>query len=174
MVEDMLGGPIEVFSTCPPIRGEGGAYLQKVADVARWSEQSGCRGMLVYADNSLLDPWLVSQAIVENTEALCPLVAVQPVYMHPYTVAKLVATLGFLYCRRLYLNMVAGGFKNDLHALNDPTPHDQRYERLVEYTMVIKQLLIGTGPVTFEGRFYKVDKLKMVPPLSPDLLPGIT
>src|SRR5713101_6031788 len=67
MGEDMLGGPIEVFSACPPIRGEGGAYLQKVADVARWSEQSGCRGMLVYADNSLLDPWLVSQAIVENT-----------------------------------------------------------------------------------------------------------
>ena len=30
MVEDMLRGPVEVFSTCPPIRGEGGAYLQKV------------------------------------------------------------------------------------------------------------------------------------------------
>ena len=74
----MLGGPVEVFSTCPPIRDEGGAYLQKVADAARWSEQAGCRGMLVYADNSQLDAWLVSQTIVENTQALSPLVAVQP------------------------------------------------------------------------------------------------
>ena len=107
MVEDMLGGPVEVFSTCPPIRGEGGAYLQKVADAARWSEQAGCRGMLVYADNSQLDAWLVSQTIVENTQALSPLVAVQPAYMHPYTVAKMVTSLGYLYRRRVYLNMVA-------------------------------------------------------------------
>jgi alkanesulfonate monooxygenase len=173
MGEDMLGGPIEVFSTCPPIRGEGGAYLQKVADVARWSEQSGCRGMLVYADNSLLDPWLVSQAIVENTEALCPLVAVQPVYMHPYTVAKMVTSLGHLYRRRIYLNMVAGGFKNDLVALNDTTPHDKRYERLVEYTMIIRRLLEGASAVTCQGEFYAVDKLRLTPPLAADLFPGI-
>jgi len=166
---------IQVFSTCPASTGSNReTYVARVVKVAQWSERAGCKGILVYTDNSLVDAWLVSQLIIQHTETLCPLVAVQPVYMHPYTVAKLVATLGFLYCRRLYLNMVAGGFKNDLHALNDPTPHDQRYERLVEYTMVIKQLLIGTGPVTFDGRFYKVDKLKMVPPLSPDLLPGFT
>ena len=68
-----------------------------------------------------MDPWLVSQMVVQNTERLCPLVAVQPIYMHPYTVAKMVATLAYLYGRRLYLNMVAGGFKNDLQALDDPT-----------------------------------------------------
>src|SRR6266478_1709651 len=129
MIEDMLRGPVEVFSTCPPIRGEGGAYLQKVADAARWSEQAGCRGMLVYADNSQLDAWLVSQTIVENTQALSPLVAVQPAYMHPYTVAKMVTSIGCLYRRRVYLNMVAGGFKNDLAALNDTTPHDKRDRR---------------------------------------------
>ena len=166
---------IHIFSTCPASTGfDRETYVAQVVKVAQWSERAGCEGILVYTDNSLVDPWLVSQIITQHTETLCPLVAVQPVYMHPYTVAKLVATLGFLYRRRLYLNMVAGGFKNDLNALNDPTPHDQRYERLVEYTMVIKQLLAGTGPVTFDGRFYKVDKLKMVPPLSPDLLPGIT
>src|SRR5258705_13800777 len=93
--EEMLGEQEEVFSTCPPIRGEGGAYLQKVADAARWSEQAGCRGMLVYADNSQLDAWLVSQTIVENTQALSPLVAVQPAYIHPYTVAKMVTSLGY-------------------------------------------------------------------------------
>src|SRR6266566_45090 len=68
-------------------------------------------------------------------------------------VAKMVASLGFLHGRRLYLNMVAGGFKNDLESLNDPTPHDERYARLVEYTTLIMQLLGSTRPVTLDGRY---------------------
>src|SRR5436309_6499042 len=171
----MLDAGIEIFSTCPQSSGaDPTAYVRNVVDVARWSEQAGCRGILVYTDNSLVDPWLVSQIIIQQTESLCPLVAVQPAYMHPYAVAKMVTSFGYLHGRRLYLNMVAGGFKNDLTALNDTTPHDQRYERLIEYTMVIKQLLAGTSPVTFDGQFYKAAKLKMVPPLSADLFPGIT
>ena len=58
--------------------------------------------------------------------------------MHPFTVAKTIASIGCLYGRQMYLNMVAGGFKNDLNALNDTTPHDKRYERLAEYTTIIK------------------------------------
>ena len=165
---------IEVFSTCPYSSAvERERFLPYVMDVARWSEQAGCRGILVYTDNSTVDPWLVSQIIIQSTEALCPLVAVQPVYMHPYSVAKMVASVGHLYGRRIYLNMVAGGFKNDLEALNDMTPHDRRYDRLIEYTAVIKELLASPLGVSYEGEFYKVDKLKMTPPLSPDLSPGI-
>ncbi len=166
--------PVEVFSTClnssasTPER-----YLKDVANVARWSEQNGCRGILIYTDNALVDPWLVSQVIIEHTEALCPLVAVQPAYMHPYTVAKMVASLGFLFGRQVYLNMVAGGFKNDLLELNDTTPHDMRYARLIEYTKIIRSLLDGSAPITFCGDFYKVDKLRMPPPLPPHLFPGI-
>jgi alkanesulfonate monooxygenase len=72
----------------------------------------------------------------------------------------------------VYLNMVAGGFKNDLEALNDPTPHDRRYDRLVEYTLVIQKLLAG-GPVDFEGDFYRVRNLVLKPPLPPELMPGV-
>lgn len=165
---------VEVFSTCPNSNGAtSGSYLNRVAEVARWSEQNGCRGILVYTDNSLVDPWLISQTIIENSVSLCPLVAVQPIYMHPYTVAKMVASFGFLYGRQIYLNMVAGGFKNDLTALNDATPHDKRYERLIEYTSIIRQLLSGPAPVSFSGEFYKVDKLRMIPSLGLRLFPGI-
>ena len=73
----------------------------------------------------------------------------------------------------MYLNMVAGGFKNDLTALNDTTPHDSRYERLAEYTLIIRQLLESDRPVTFRGDFYQVENLKMTPPLAPELFPGI-
>jgi alkanesulfonate monooxygenase len=165
---------IEIFSTCPPIGSNPGVeYSKAVADAARWSEKWGCTGMLVYTDNSQVDPWLVSQLIVQGTQHLAPLVAVQPVYMHPYTVAKMVSSLGVLYGRRIYLNLVAGGFKNDLAALNDPTPHDERYDRLVEYATIIKGLLADDESISFQGKFYRVDKLKMTPPLPKALFPGV-
>ncbi len=175
MISRDSNGTIEIFSTCPPSSTvDARTYVQQVRDVARWSEEAGCRGILVYTDNSLVDPWLVSQIVIESTHALCPLVAVQPVYMHPYSVAKMVASLGHLYGRRVYLNMVAGGFKNDLAALNDPTPHDRRYERLVEYTTVIQRLLSTESPVTLAGECYRVQNLRMTPALSRELFPGIT
>lgn len=167
-------GPVELFSTCPQSGvGDCQAYTKRVADVAEWSEKFGCTGILVYTDNSLVDPWLLSQIILEHTRHLQPLVAVQPAYMHPYTVAKMVASFGYLYGRRLSLNMVAGGFKNDLTALNDNTPHDSRYARLIEYTSIIKELLASAAPVSYAGRFYTVTNLKMTPPLPPELCPTI-
>jgi alkanesulfonate monooxygenase len=165
---------LKIFSTCPQSADESAdSYVRRVADVARWSEDAGCEGILVYTDNRLVDPWLTAQVILSHTERLCPLVAVQPIYMHPYTAAKMVATLGFMHGRRLWLNMLAGGFRNDLLALNDPTPHDERYERTVEYTLIIKELLAGAGPVTYDGRYYQVSNLRMSPPLADDLYPGV-
>ena len=165
---------VEVFSTCPQSKDvDRSEYLQRVADVARWSDEAGYRGILVYTDNGIVDPWLVSQLILQSTEQLCPLVAIQPIYMHPYTAAKMVSTLAFLHERRIFLNMLAGGFKNDLIALNDETPHDDRYVRTVEYTQIMKGLLSGPEPVTFEGKYYKVTNLKMTPPLPAELFPGI-
>lgn len=174
-----MTGPIrdarlKVFATCPAsYTAARDTYLAQVVDAARWSEAAGCEGILVYTDNGLVDPWVVSQVILTHTERLCPLVAVQPVYMHPYAVAKIVASFGFLYGRRLYLNMVAGGFKHDLNALNDPTPHDERYTRLVEYTSVILKLLSTRGTMSYQGRYYTLTNIRLAPPLAPELLPGV-
>jgi alkanesulfonate monooxygenase len=85
----------------------------------------------------------------------------------------MVSTFGHLYQRRIYLNLVAGGFKNDLTALNDTTPHDERYNRLIEYTTIIRMLLSSPDPVTFTGKYYKVQGLRMTPPLDPELFPGL-
>ncbi len=170
----MAARTISVFSTCPQSKHESPRdYLNRAAAVAQWSERFGCRGILVYTDNGLVDPWLVSQHILQSTSEICPLVAVQPVYMHPYTVAKMVASMAFLHGRRLYLNMLAGGFRNDLVALGDSTPHDDRYARLTEYTRIIRDLLSSERGVTFEGTYYQVHNLKMTPPLPADLFPGI-
>jgi len=83
------------------------------------------------------------------------------------------SSLAHLHDRRVYLNMVAGGFTSDLKALHDTTPHDLRYERLTEYTTIIHRLLASPSPLSFEGQFYRVENLKLAPPIPPELFPGI-
>lgn len=164
---------LRVFSTCPPSRdADPDSYAGTVRRVAELSDDAGYEGILVYTDNGLADPWLVASEILGSTERLAPLVALQPVYMHPFAAAKMVSTLSLLHERRIWLNLVAGGFKNDLIALNDPTPHDERYDRLVEYAGIMTALLRGET-VTFEGRYYEVRGLKLLPALPEDRFPGI-
>src|SRR5258708_15581773 len=129
---------VEIFSTFPPIGNTPSVeYSKAAADAARWSEKWGCTGILVYTDNSQVDPWLVSQIIVQDTKHLSPLIAVQPVYMHPYTVAKMVCSLGVLYGRRMFLSLVAGGFKNGVVAPNKPTPPHELHERSVALAHIL-------------------------------------
>lgn len=164
---------LDVFSTCPPSAGfDRAKYLDHVIKISRWSDQFGCKGMLVYTDNSLVDPWLLAQIVILNTQRLSPLVAVQPIYTLPYTAAKNIATIAHLHGRRLFVNMLAGGFKNDLVALGDDTPHDDRYVRMVEFTRIMRALCESPDPVTFEGKYYNVKGLKLTPPVPQDLVPG--
>src|SRR5256885_3752558 len=166
-------GVPELFSTCQQSKNlPADVYRRRVAEVAEWSDRSGYRGIFVYTDNQLVDPWLVAQVVIESTEQLCPLIAVQPVYMHPYTVANMVSSFAHIYGRRIFLNMVAGGFRNDLLALGDPTEHAERYARVVEYTQLVKRLLHGER-VSSSGRYYTVEKLSLTPALPPELFPGI-
>ena len=165
---------LELFSTAPQsLDYTADLFLPRLAEVARWSEEAGCTGILIYSDNSIVDPWLAGQFIIERTNQLSPLVAVQPAYMHPFAAAKMVASLSYLHKRRLSLNMIAGGFRNDLLALCDETPHDQRYARLTEYTLIIKGLLAGQRPFTFSGRYYTVKNLVLKPALAPELFPRV-
>jgi alkanesulfonate monooxygenase len=162
---------LRVIGGCP--RGEASSpyarsYLERVAEVSRWADDAGWEAILVYTDNLLVDPWIVSQAIIQNTKRLRPLVAVQPVYMHPYAVAKMVTSFAMLYGRPVYLNFVAGGFKRDLDALNDVTPHDLRYRRIIEYASIIRTLL-DNRIATFDGAFYKTRGLSLTPQCPPDM-----
>jgi len=165
---------VELFSTAPQSADyEADRFTTRLAQVARWSEEAGCTGMLIYSDNSLVDPWLAAQFVMERTNQLSPLVALQPAYMHPFSAAKMVASLSYLYGRRISLNMIAGGFRNDLLALCDETPHDQRYNRLTEYTLIIKGLFAQQRPFSFSGKYYRVNNLMLRPALAPELFPRL-
>ena len=164
---------MKVFTTAPPsVRFDPRSYLDRIAETARWHERSGISGMLIYTDNSLIDPWTVAQATLERTERFVPLVAVQPLYMHPMAAARKVSSLGILYGRRVALNMVTGGFVRDLAQLGDQTEHDMRYDRLTEYTSIMMALLRGET-ATFGGTYYQVEGLGLSPALHPGLIPEL-
>lgn len=164
---------MRLLTTAPPsVRYEPREYLETAVQLAQWNEAAGIEGMLIYTDNSLIDPWTVAQAVLEQTSTFIPLVATQPLYMSPLAAARKVSSLAFLYGRRIALNMVAGGFMKDLKQLGDCLDHDARYDRLIEYTQILTSLL-GGETVTFSGQYYKVDGLSLSPEMDSDLIPDI-
>ncbi|MEX0608707.1 MAG: LLM class flavin-dependent oxidoreductase [Balneolaceae bacterium] len=162
----------ELFTTTPQsVNFNEPTFADEVRKIAVQSEKNGYKGTLIYSDNRLADPWELTGFILAETTTLLPMIALQPAYMHPYTVAKKIATYGLLYGRQISLNLIAGGFKRDLEALGDHTEHDKRYQRLIEYTEIIQLLLQSKKAVSYEGEFYSINRLKLQPELPPELQP---
>ncbi len=165
---------ITLYSTCPSSNDRTAEqFRRQVRDVSRWSESHGCRGLLIYTDNTLVDPWSTAQFIIDGTEHLVPMVAVQPLYLHPFSVARMIGTIGHLYGRGVDLNLVTGGFAAHLRALGDGLDHDERYDRLVEYGGLVRSLLHAERPVTHQGEHYRLAAAATSPALPTHLLPEI-
>ncbi|WP_435821193.1 LLM class flavin-dependent oxidoreductase [Micromonospora lupini] len=139
--------------------------------MARWTDASGWRGLLVFTDNNAVDPWAVAQFMIERTERMVPLVAAQPPYLHPYTAARTISSIGFMYGRQVDLNLVTGGNRHHLRAVGCRLDHDERYERLIEYATIIRRLLAATEPLDHRGRHYEMTGAYVNPPLPPELAP---
>lgn len=151
----------------------GSWNVLQTRDIAGWSEECGFRGMLLYTDNRTPDAWVLGQDVLVRTTRLSPLIAVQPVYMHPFATAQKIHALISLYGRAIDINLVAGGFQLDLAGLNDRAGHDDRYERLAEYGLIVMKLLTGEN-VTFKGRFYSLNGVRLSSGIPIDLRPHIT
>jgi len=162
-----------IFSVSPrPRDGAPQQYWSRMRDTIDWSESYGCTGMLIFvANDSAIDPWVMAQSALARTRRFCPLVAVNPVYMHPFTAAKMIFSLTWLYERRVYLNLVAGAALSHLDALNEHLSSEERYARLAEYVRIVMDLLTSRRPVTFKGTFYAVNNLQLPCGVPPSLLP---
>jgi alkanesulfonate monooxygenase len=163
---------IEVFTISPRTTNQV-LYWKDIQAVARLSQKYDCTGVLIFTGNDVyVDPWIVAHQVMNETETLCPLVAVNPVYMHPFTAAKMISSLAYLYKRKVYLNLVTGTALSYLEALGDGLSHDERYDRLQEYVQIISLLLRGPGLVSFAGKHYQVSDLLLLPAVPESLFPG--
>ncbi|NSL87201.1 LLM class flavin-dependent oxidoreductase [Chitinophaga sp. Mgbs1] len=141
-----------------------------IADFVQATREHGYSGLLLFeANRSNLDPWITGQHVMMN--GMVPFIAINPVYMHPFAAARKIAALSRLYQNRIFINFITGTSDSDLLNLNDRTPHDERYDRLSEYILIMDHLMRSAVPLTFEGKYYQVSNLLLSAKPAPERYP---
>lgn len=167
---DLPDRTIDVFTISPRTTDES-LYWKNIKNTIKLSEEHNYSGNLIFTGNDIyVDTWLVANTVFSDTKTLSPLVAVNPIYMHPFSAAKMISSFAYIFGRKTFVNCVTGTSKNDLVALDDSIEHDNRYDRLREYIEVVKLLLKGE-PVSFTGNYYKIQDLQLLPKIPDDLFP---
>ena len=87
-----MGTPCRIFAVSP--RADNAkSYWAGTLKSAELSEKYGLTGVLLFNGNdTYLETWVVAEELLRRTKSISPLVAVNPVYMHPFTVAKIIAS----------------------------------------------------------------------------------
>lgn len=135
------------------------------------SEAETFDGILLPDSNAgNLTPWFFADQVYHHSSSLHPFIAVNPVYVHPFYLAKQVANLSLYYDRRVYLNYITGTGLFEAQTLGNTLPHDQKYTRLKEYLSIVNRLLQG-DTVTCRGEHYTVTNLSLPHALPAHLLP---
>lgn len=169
---ELAQGAVELFTVSPRTPDEA-LYWKNIETVMRLSDRYGYTGLLIFTGNDvIIEPWVVAQRVLAETKQLSPLVAINPIYMHPFTAAKFVSSFAHLYGRRTYINLITGAALSYQQAMNDLLGHDERYERLREYAEVMTRLLAEPA-VTHEGKYYRVSNLQLLPRTPQGLQPGL-
>ncbi|MCP9890885.1 LLM class flavin-dependent oxidoreductase [Cyanobium sp. Aljojuca 7D2] len=148
-------------------------YWKNIKNVVDWTEKYGYTGVLLFEGNdTFISPWVAAQEALARTKRVSPLIAVNPIYMHPFSAAKLVSSYAQIYKRRIYLNMITGTALNYLHSMDDKMSHDDRYRRIEEYIEIMKRLLSSTAPVSYSGDYYNVSELQLLPGINTEFMPS--
>jgi alkanesulfonate monooxygenase len=165
---------LQLYGTAPPSDGRTPAqFRERVLEVAQWTDASSFRGLLIFTDHYSVDQWAAAQFMIERTERVVPLVAAQPAYMHPYTAARMVSSLSFMYGRPVDLNLVVGSNPHHLSAVGSRLDHDQRYDQLAEFGNIMIQLLTDPDPMTHAGDYYDFPEALLMPSLPAELRPTV-
>ncbi|MDE1476888.1 LLM class flavin-dependent oxidoreductase [Xenorhabdus bovienii] len=141
-------------------------YMNSLKLLAQQSDRLGFTGMLFFVGNETpTEPWLTAGHIAASTRSLSPFIALNPVYMHPFSAARTIATLSYLYQRRVFINFIAGTSIAGHEALGEAElDHQSRYVRLKEYAICVRDLLASRRPCNFNGHYYQLKNLQL--PLS--------
>jgi alkanesulfonate monooxygenase len=144
--------------------------IEYLAQVARSAEQLGFDGVLTPTGTWCEDAWLVTAALIRETERLKFLVAFRPGLTSPTLAAQMAATYQRISRGRLLLNVVTGGQADEQRRFGDHLPHDERYARTGEFLDIVRGAWSGR-PHDFRGRHYQVDGATVMIPPAP--VPGV-
>ncbi len=138
----------------------------------KYCDEKGVPGMLISTSaGDFYDPWVMAQYFLQSTRNTSPIIAINPVYIHPFAAARMVVTLSELYNRKIYLNFVIGSNLTDLRMLGDALSHDDRYARMDEFITIFDKLLYSRTTFSFEGEYFTVKNVGLMSKLNEELLP---
>ena len=140
--------------------------IEYLAQIARAAEQLGFTGVLTPTGTWCEDAWLVTAALIRETERLKYLVAFRPGLTAPTLAAQMASTYQRISRGRLLLNVVTGGEAAEQRRFGDHLPHDERYARTGEFLEVIRGAWSGR-PYDFDGKYYQVSGATVMSPPEP-------
>jgi len=79
-----------------------------------------------------------------------------PIRYHPAIIAQAFATLAVMYPQRVFLTLGTGEALNDKTATGAWPKFTARVEMVVECIQIMRSLLTDDGPVSFDGKHFKV------------------
>jgi alkanesulfonate monooxygenase SsuD/methylene tetrahydromethanopterin reductase-like flavin-dependent oxidoreductase (luciferase family) len=148
----------------------------EVVDIARTAEDCGFDSIwvgdhLLYRDDlgssGPWEAWTSLAALAQATErvALGPLVAATS-FHSPAMLAKMASTVDEISGGRLILGLGAGWNRVEYEAFD--FPFDHRVSRFEEAFTIIRTLL-REGSIDFEGRYYTIRDMELLPPTRADI-----
>src|SRR6202046_4550221 len=140
--------------------------LEYLGQIARSAEQLGFEAVLTPTGTWCEDAWLVTAALISQTERLKFLVAFRPGLTSPTLAAQMAATYQRISRGRLMLNVVTGGHGDEEAPVGGFGPHDERYARTGEFLEVIRGAWSGK-PFDFTGDHYRVEGAAVMAPPEP-------
>ncbi|MGW4795812.1 LLM class flavin-dependent oxidoreductase [Nonomuraea sp. NPDC004297] len=172
MSNDLPPVEIDIYGTAPTL-GQNSGHFQYIGQISRLAEEHKFEGLLIRFEHSLPDPWIIAAAILQQTNRIRPLIALQPYSLPPFTAAKMIHSLTSIYGRRIDVNLITGGKESELNQVANDLDHDSRFNRALEYMTIVRMLLSSNDCVNFEGEYYTFRRLQAYSQIAPDLHPRI-
>ena len=170
----LAGGPGDRAGAAAHITGaaaqERPPDIDYLAQIARSAEQLGFGAVLTPTGTWCEDAWLVTAALISQTQRLKFLVAFRPGLISPTLAAQMAASYQRISGGRLLLNVVTGGQADEQRRFGDQLSHDERYARTGEFLAIVRGAWSGE-PFDFTGGHYQVTGATVMQP--PDPLPGV-
>ncbi|MGH3326934.1 MAG: LLM class flavin-dependent oxidoreductase [Streptomycetales bacterium] len=155
--EDTRGGGWELAPTGLP-------DLERQVEFCRAAELSGIDSLLTDFGFAKPDSILLSAALGQRTERTKFIIAYRSGLICPTSFVQQLNTLSTLINGRFSLNIVAGHSPAEQRGYGDYLPREERYARTEEFLAVCHAFWRGDDPVTFDGRYYKVEGARLNTP----------
>ncbi|MFD1673992.1 LLM class flavin-dependent oxidoreductase [Alicyclobacillus fodiniaquatilis] len=132
-------------------------------NVCCMAEEGGMDGVLFPVGSNNLDPWIVATNTATKTKRIELIVAARPDNQQPLVLAQLARSLDQVSNGRTSINIVTGGFTNELKKYGDEVEDkEERYLRTEEFSELIVDLWTKDS-VTKQGAYYSLESAAVVP-----------